>query len=55
MLSAHLMVQNLLNWETVLAEVRALLHDRYAIDHVTLQPESAAHAAQLVERYDDSA
>lgn len=53
MLSAHLMVQNLLHWETVLADTQALLHDRYEIDHVTLQPESAEHVDQLRARHDN--
>lgn len=39
MLSAHLKVKDLDSWETVLANTRALLHDRYEIDHTTLQPE----------------
>lgn len=41
MLSAHLSVADLARWEGVLAESRKLLHERFGIDHVTLQPERA--------------
>ena len=39
MLSAHLTVADMGRWEGILAESRKLLHDRFGIDHVTLQPE----------------
>jgi len=52
MLSAHLMVRDLQRWETVLAEARALLHERYGIEHVTLQPEPTEHVVRLVARRD---
>jgi cobalt-zinc-cadmium efflux system protein len=29
------------SWEGILAESRKLLHDRFDIEHVTLQPEPA--------------
>ena len=54
MLSAHVMVRDLQRWETVLAEARAMLHQRYGIEHVTLQPEPVAHVIRLVARRDDS-
>jgi cobalt-zinc-cadmium efflux system protein len=38
-LSAHLEVEQLNQWPEVLERVRTLLHDRFGIDHVTLQPE----------------
>jgi len=38
-LSAHMEIENLADWPRILAESRRLLHDRFAIDHVTLQPE----------------
>ncbi len=38
-LSAHVLVDDLLAWPRVLAETRELLHDRFGIEHVTLQPE----------------
>lgn len=39
MLSAHLSVADMGRWEGILAESRKLLHERFGIDHVTLQPE----------------
>jgi cobalt-zinc-cadmium efflux system protein len=39
MLSAHLLVADMGRWESILARSRELLHDRYDIEHVTLQPE----------------
>jgi cobalt-zinc-cadmium efflux system protein len=54
MLSAHVMVRDLQRWETVLAEARAMLHERYGIGHVTLQPEPVEHVIRLVARRDDS-
>lgn len=54
MLSAHLLVKDLQRWETVLAQARALLLERYGIEHVTLQPEPIEHVIRLVARRDDS-
>lgn len=39
MLSAHLVVLDLRRWETMLNACHALLAERFAIDHATLQPE----------------
>jgi cobalt-zinc-cadmium efflux system protein len=39
MLSAHLTVAEMARWEGILAESRKLLHARFGIEHVTLQPE----------------
>jgi cobalt-zinc-cadmium efflux system protein len=39
-LSAHVVVVNLTDWHRVLAELQARLHEKFGIDHVTLQPES---------------
>jgi cobalt-zinc-cadmium efflux system protein len=55
MLSAHLLVKDLKQWETVLGEAQALLHGRYGIEHVTLQPEPVEHVVRLVARRDESA
>lgn len=38
-LSAHIELDDLHQWPAILASARALMHDRYGIDHVTLQPE----------------
>ncbi len=40
MLSAHLGIADMACWETVLRQSRSLLSERFAIGHVTLQPES---------------
>lgn len=40
-LSAHIVVADLNRWQALLAAQRRLLHERYDIDHVTLQPELA--------------
>ena len=39
MLSAHVLIPNMDHWEEILATLRNLLHDRFDIEHVTLQPE----------------
>ena len=47
MLSAHLLVKDLKKWETVLGDAQALLHERYGIEHVTLQPEPIEHVIRM--------
>lgn len=44
-LSAHLEIGHLDQWPRILHDARELLHERFDIDHVTLQPEED-HAAQ---------
>lgn len=39
-LSAHVVVDNLAEWEPVLRRLKAHLAQEYAIDHITLQPET---------------
>jgi cobalt-zinc-cadmium efflux system protein len=39
-LSAHVVVRNMGHWERLRAELQERLHQRFGIDHVTLQPES---------------
>jgi cobalt-zinc-cadmium efflux system protein len=39
-LSAHVIVRNMGQWERTLVELQRRLHERFGIDHVTLQPES---------------
>lgn len=48
MLSAHLLVSDMRNWEAVLAQSRGMLHERFGIEHVTLQPESAVQVVHWV-------
>ncbi|GAB4292042.1 MAG: cation diffusion facilitator family transporter [Thiohalomonadaceae bacterium] len=40
-LSAHIVLDRLTDWERVFPQLELLLHERYAIDHLTLQPETA--------------
>jgi len=40
-LSAHVVVRSLGQWERTLVELQRRLHERFGIDHVTLQPETA--------------
>ena len=40
-LSAHVVVRSMGQWERMLLELQTRLHERFGIDHVTLQPESA--------------
>jgi len=40
-LSAHVVLQDMEAWLRVLPALREMLHERFAIDHVTLQPEIA--------------
>jgi cobalt-zinc-cadmium efflux system protein len=49
-LSAHVVVRQLDDWDTVLARLRHLLHERYDIDHVTLQPEPLARPMSRARR-----
>jgi cobalt-zinc-cadmium efflux system protein len=41
-LSAHVVVRSMSHWDRTLMELQARLHDKFGIDHVTLQPESGA-------------
>ena len=40
-LSAHVVVRSMAQWERTLGELQARLHEKFSIDHVTLQPESS--------------
>lgn len=39
-LSAHVVVRSIAQWDHVLAELQERLHEKFGIDHVTLQPET---------------
>ena len=39
-LSAHVVVRSLGHWDRTLAVLQERLHEKFGIDHVTLQPES---------------
>jgi cobalt-zinc-cadmium efflux system protein len=50
-LSAHLEISSMTAWPDILRASRGLLHDRFGIEHVTLQPEQpAGHDAIAVVR-----
>ncbi|HXJ09446.1 MAG TPA: hypothetical protein VNH12_08050, partial [Burkholderiales bacterium] len=40
-LSAHVVVHSLGHWDRTLAALQERLQEKFGIDHVTLQPESA--------------
>ncbi len=50
MLSAHLSVSDMARWEGILAESRKLLHERFGIEHVTLQPEPAVQIISWIPK-----
>ena len=55
MLSAHLVVRDLRQWETVLDACHALLVERFAIRHATLQPEPMTRTVRwLKARHEES-
>ncbi len=49
-LSAHVLVDELDSWDELLEQERKMLHDRFGIDHVTLQPETGTHVLRPMTR-----
>jgi len=47
-LSAHVVLTNMNAWNDTLQRLRVLLHERFGIDHVTLQPEPSEQILRLV-------
>jgi len=45
-LSAHVVIDDMSHWDDILRGLRHLLHERFGIDHVTLQPETTTHVLQ---------
>ena len=39
MLTAHVNLTNIQHWQTCLTQLKKILHDKYDIEHITLQPE----------------
>jgi cobalt-zinc-cadmium efflux system protein len=39
-LSAHVVVGSMAHWERTRRDLQSRLHEKFGIDHVTLQPES---------------
>lgn len=50
MLSAHVTVADMARWESVLAQSRELLHQRFGIEHITLQPEPLVQTINWLPR-----
>lgn len=46
-LSAHVVIHDMSQWDNQLAELQHLLHERFDIEHVTLQPEPAMRTTRL--------
>lgn len=46
-LSAHLVIAEMSDWEKVLPAARALLSERFGIEHVTLQPEALVQRVSI--------
>jgi cobalt-zinc-cadmium efflux system protein len=49
-LSAHVVLDRMGQWDAVLARLKALLCERFEIEHVTLQPEPVEHVLQPMVR-----
>jgi cobalt-zinc-cadmium efflux system protein len=50
-LSAHVMIDDMGHWQEILQRLTQLLRERFAIEHVTVQPETATYVLQpLVKR-----
>ena len=48
-LSAHVVLDDIMQWEGILNDLRSLLLERYGIEHVTLQPEISTPIIQIKE------
>jgi cobalt-zinc-cadmium efflux system protein len=46
-LSAHVMVENIQGWQPVLNILQHLLHDRFDIEHTTIQPEPSTRISYI--------
>ena len=47
-LSAHVVLDDMGHWDAILADMRALLLEDFAIDHATLQPEPAQAGTRVI-------
>jgi cobalt-zinc-cadmium efflux system protein len=52
-LSAHVVLKDIAQWETVLARLQAMLCERFGVEHVTLQPEPAEYVLRPLTRYNE--
>lgn len=48
-LSAHIVIDDMRQWEETLTRLKTLLRERYAIEHITLQPETRNPAPEPIE------
>lgn len=48
-LSAHVVLDDIMQWEDILSDLRNLLLESYGIEHVTLQPEISTPVIQIKE------
>ncbi len=53
-LSAHVVVRGMTQWDRMLVALQARLHERFGIDHVTLQPETQERPLVRMSRRGDS-
>jgi cobalt-zinc-cadmium efflux system protein len=53
-LSAHVVVRGMAQWDRMLVALQARLHERFGIDHVTLQPETQERPLVRMSRLGDS-
>lgn len=51
-LSAHVVLREMGQWDAILASLRTLLETRFEIEHITLQPETAAPTVHPLVRSD---
>ena len=49
-LSAHVMIDDMGHWQEILQKLSRLLRDRFGIEHVTVQPETATYVLQPLLR-----
>lgn len=49
-LSAHVVIDDMRHWDAVLQDLSGLLRERFAIEHVTLQPETATHVLKPLRK-----
>jgi cobalt-zinc-cadmium efflux system protein len=49
-LSAHVVVNNVAQWHSTLPRLQARLHEKFGIDHVTLQPETEQRPIRIVRK-----
>lgn len=46
-LSAHIVLPEMAHWEETLQKLHSLVHERFGIEHITLQPELSRHEVRV--------